>query len=355
MEPMRLLTPALLVAGYSMACDSNGRDKSNADAGGPVSNAPNAWLDGSPVTDGAVASESNLSSDSIASVDDSSTPTDGPSIPTDAPSSLEARPADSGQPSGFAFSIQISDPKTLLTGLETRGFEENLSAALEFWGQTIRGRGTLDVLVRIDTSSSGGRFEATCTTSFYRGLYRGNTVAECCTTYELRTGMDPNGAMPDIIIDAIPAVMRASYWIDSSPRTRTERVPANKGDLVSLLAHELGHGLGFIGNINSKTLAFPSDKYIMLFDSFVETTGMNPVFTGPNAVSSNGGNPVGLCHTGLCPYEYLYHTRTRPYAAAAGDPYVYGLMAGHYIENGKRYRLSPAEIGILRDLALSVD
>jgi hypothetical protein len=262
--------------------------------------------------------------------------------------------ADSRRP-GFRYGIDVSDPKQLLTSEELNGLESNLRAALDFWGQIIRGAGTVDVHVSVGDTTSSGRFQSGCNSMIARETVRGQTIGECGPVYELRTGRDPNGASPDVTIEVIPDSLRANYWIDPSPQKRMTPVPSDKGDLVSLLAHEVGHGLGFGGFIDSKTLAFPSNKYISRFDSFVDVAGRTPMFFGPNAVAANGGHPVNLCHANLCRYDTLYHLRTVPYRDRLREPYVYGLMSGDYMHQGMRYRLAPWEIGMLKDLGLTVN
>jgi hypothetical protein len=257
--------------------------------------------------------------------------------------------------SGFKYAVDLSDAKQLLTAEERSGLESNLRAALDFWGQVVRGTGTVDVHVRVGDTTSSGRFQGRCNNMMPKRTLRGQTVGECASVYELRTGQDPNGASPDVTIELPADYLRANFWIDPSPEKRMVPVPSDKGDLVSVLAHEVGHGLGFGGFIDSRTMTFPSNKYISLFDSFVQIAGKTATFSGPNALAANGGYPVDLCYGMICRYGDLYHLRRDAYPDRLRQPYVYGLMSGEHIHRGMRYRLAPVEIGMLKDLGLTVN
>jgi hypothetical protein len=278
-----------------------------------------------------------------------------PGVIPDSGLNSDSGPSADNQKLGFKYLIDVSDAKRLLTGEERSGVESNLRAALEFWGQVVRGKGTVDVQITVSETTSLGRFQGGCTNTMFRAKLRGHTIVECGTTYELRTGVDPNGASPDVTIRVPAEYLRARFWIDPAPQRRRDPVPPDKGDLVSVLAHEIGHGLGFTGFIDSRTLAFTVNNYLSLFDSFVQLASTPPMFAGPNAMAANGGNPVTLCHGSLCRQDELYHLRTVPYRDRLREPYVYGLMSGDNFHKGMRYRLAPAEIAILKDLGLTVN
>jgi hypothetical protein len=87
----------------------------------------------------------------------------------DSRAKLDSGPSADRQKPGFSYGIEVSDPKQLLTGEERRGLESNLRAALDFWGQVIRGAGIVDVHVTVGDTTGSGRFQTRCNNMMPRG------------------------------------------------------------------------------------------------------------------------------------------------------------------------------------------
>ena len=104
-------------------------------------------------------------------------------------------------------------------------------------------------------------------------------IFEQGAAFEIRTGMDPNGATPDIRITFGTTYMINVLWFDPNPQTRTDPIPASKVDAISVLTHELGHALVFNGFRNGTT-GEPPAGFMSTFDVPVTFDGNNLFFGG---------------------------------------------------------------------------
>src|SRR5687768_6478208 len=134
----------------------------------------------------------------------------------------------------------------------------------------------------------GGR---SATTAFVgnNGTY---DVWEQGAAHELKTGNDPNGAMPDVELTFEAAYVTGELWFDPNPAARSGTVPNNKTDAYSVMLHELGHAIAYNGWRDWTTYQLPSD-YASTFDVLVNVQGGTAYFTGDNA-QSHYGAPVPL-------------------------------------------------------------
>ncbi len=133
------------------------------------------------------------------------------------------------------------------------------------------------------------------TSAFVNNL-GGVNVFEQSVANEIRTGVDPNGTMPDLYLIFEPSYLTGELWFDPNPQARTAPVPANKTDAYSVLLHELTHALGFNGWRDSTTAAVPgSPPYESTFDQWETFDGTNLYFNGPAAEAVYGG-PVPITY-----------------------------------------------------------
>ena len=128
------------------------------------------------------------------------------------------------------------------------------------------------------------------------GIGIGPSTLESGAAFELRTGNDLNGADSDIFIE-LDADFLSSVQID---RLDGSPIESGKTNLVSVLAHEIGHGLGIDGFLDDKTYAPAGEDYDSVFDEYLTVTDGAPFFTGPEAMAVYGG-PVPQSR------EHLYH------------------------------------------------
>ncbi len=78
-------------------------------------------------------------------------------------------------------------------------------------------------------------------------------VFEWGTVSELKTGVDPNGAAPDVIITVDPIYLTGELSFDPTPFDNLRDVVRNKTDAINVFLHEIGHGLGFNGFTDAVT------------------------------------------------------------------------------------------------------
>lgn len=245
--------------------------------------------------------------------------------------------ADAG--ASILWTVTFDSPTTALAPAQS-GLVSNLLAAADDWSQYFTvGTASIDVLVHIDPSTprASGR---SVTSSF---LYNNGTINvwEQGAAAEIRTGVDPNGAAPDVELTIGQNYLQSSVWWDPDPTARTAPVPFNLYDGYSVLLHEIGHALAFNGWRNPYTGAL--ETYGSNFDELTSFDGANFFFNGPNATRVYAG-PVPLT------YGNIFHLGN--FAGRPGTDLVPDLMNGVTFYRGWRYHISRLDLAILADLGL---
>ncbi len=255
-------------------------------------------------------------------------------------------------PSGISFQFTFDDPQHQFDAYPA--LAANLQAAGQILSALLQGRGSLEVRVRPDNSiprSSGG----TVAVTFVRHE-GGFDVLENGPITEARTGVDPNGAEPDLdlafnVRDYLPTV-----WFDPSGAARTALLPAGKLDFMSVALHETLHALGFQGyrTIDAPGYGGFAQPFENTYDALTAFgAGGDPgvlYFVGAGAAARYGG-PVPLTSVGpgqlLTPQNFFHvgNPAGRPGADLAGD-----LLNGMVFEYGKRYGVGELDLAILADL-----
>ena len=165
----------------------------------------------------------------------------------------------------------------------------------------------------------------------------GIAIVDAGAAFELRTGQDPNGSAPDVEVFFDVDALASFYWVNPLDGSTA---PKNRSDLVEVIAHELGHALGFNGYRHWTTGQAPVG-YQSSFDAFVQMVDGQPFFTGPQAVALYGG-PVPLTPGNL------YHV-----AHSGSSPDLLGdLMNGVVFRVGHDYEVSALDLAILSDTGL---
>ncbi|WP_198024714.1 hypothetical protein [Bradyrhizobium sp. Cp5.3] len=186
------------------------------------------------------------------------------------------------------YRVTFNDPYNDL-GAYRPALLANLDAAVTDWGRFIASRG--QVWIELSTAgSTSGHLSAVPGHWEHLRNERDVSVFEGSGTSKLRTGYSFRPDQPDVIIRIDPNHLK-SLWIDPHPDRRTDPVPEGKRDLVTTLAHELGHGFGIGGFIDPGTGDRPQ---VSTFDQLVNTEA-EPIFTGSKANAVYGG-PVPVIH-----------------------------------------------------------
>lgn len=246
-------------------------------------------------------------------------------------------PAPAKAASSFSYSVTVSDPSAAL-GRKKSAFLANLDGAIAQWKKNLVMKGNLKILVQITSVPTG--LEGASASNIFRFYSNSVPVYEESAAYTIRTGLNVNASAYDLIINADPGFLANVAWYDPHPLQRTDPVPSNRVDLVSLLTHELGHAFGINGFINQTTLSFVG--YMSLFDTMIAVSGGQPVFTGPSAVVAYGG-PLPLT-----PGD-VYH-----YGTASTPELIYDLMNGVNFYYGTRYWVGPLERAMMKDMGQSL-
>jgi hypothetical protein len=234
----------------------------------------------------------------------------------------------------YPYSVQVSDPQNQL-GSHKSAFLKNFAGAIEQWNRALIMKGSLRVTIEVTTSVTG--IEGASATNIFIGYLAGIPVYEESAAYAIRTGVNVSPGSPDLKIKVNPNFLRTEAWFDPKPMLRTQAVPTNKTDLVSLLTHELGHAFGMNGFADQNTDQ-PNPLYLSVFDTFLSADSNGPTFVGPNTFRAYGDALP------LTPHN-LYH-----YGTLQTPELDYGLMNGIVFFRGTRYYVSTLEVSIMKDL-----
>jgi hypothetical protein len=251
---------------------------------------------------------------------------------------LAAAAAGFGQ-NGLAYTFTYDDPLGLLTP-QLLEIESHLAAAANAWAGHLFGTATIDVLVI--AASIGGTSGRALSTSFVGGATP--PTYEMGMYTEIHTGIDPNGAGPDVEITIDPAFLESALWFDPDPAHRTAPVPPDKIDAMPQFIHEMGHALVFNGWRDGTNGVLPGN-YQSTFDEDVSFNGADLYFNGPLASGLYGG-PVPLMFGS---YGHLGNFDPRP-----GESLLSDLMNGFVFDPGVRYFISPIDLAICKDTGIEV-
>lgn len=275
-------------------------------------------------------------------------------------------------PQSLSYSVKIIDPEKLLTPSEHSLLLDNLDAAIKDWGRYIYGKTPLRIELRIASKTSGGRFDAASRKYVFLKKENELNVYEELAAYKLRTGLDPDPKLCDLYININLPFMREHYWLDPKPNERTIPVPIDKTDVVTALAHELGHTFGINGILNRNTGKIESHQNVSNFDLLIaNATSGFPTFNGMMAKKQNGesvpltfflkdslGHKFSIgetnYYTSFTRSQNLYHIG-RYASEKESFQTLQSLMSGAWLyhnKEGLRIRVSELDAAILGDLGI---
>ncbi len=217
--------------------------------------------------------------------------------------------------------------------------------------------------MRVDTTSyaarAGGGFSFG---RFLRTTPAGKQVWETGPLTRILTGDNPgeNFFGYDIVLGFDASFVENFYWFDPNPTTRTAPGPSNRGDFMSVVLHELGHGLGMAGNRDYPTGNVLGNVISQFDEQSVYGGNGNPFdplgtpnplfFTGDLAATAYGGD-VPLTHKAAGHPNYsqnFYHFSSC--AGGSPDGLEGSLMNGCVLPNGARLNIGPVEVAMFGDL-----
>jgi hypothetical protein len=237
------------------------------------------------------------------------------------------------------FAVTLNDPSQLP---QDAALLADMNAAAADWAQYLSGLGTVNIQLTVapTTRASGGPAAvAPGGTDGARTVYQSDAV------YEMLTGTQYQGATTDINITVDPTYLQNVLWLDPNPSSPSA-IPSNRIDGVTVLRHELAHGLGTSTYRDLGTGALPAD-HEMTWDELTQIHSDGSAwFTGANAESVYGGPvPVTTLQNG----EQYAHLGNSVNDADGQD-----LMNGIRFDDGKAYHISSLDLAIMKDLGAPV-
>jgi PEP-CTERM motif-containing protein len=220
----------------------------------------------------------------------------------------------------------------------------NVLAAGARWSQFLVGDATIDLQIGFSgiPTAEGSSLTTGFVGTFLDPLAGTLNVFEQGAAAEVRTGIDPNGAIPDGLITIGTDYLTNVLAFDPHPEVRNNPIPAGKVDAVSVFLHEIGHVLAINGFRSGLDGSLPGD-FESTFDVFTTFDGTNLFFNGPKATALYG-QPVPLTFDN---YPHLGNAAPRP-----GSDLIPDLMNGVQLDRDTRYDISPLDLDILCDVGV---
>ncbi len=202
--------------------------------------------------------------------------------------------------------------------------EANVKTALENIGKYVSSKTTFNLQVLTEQTSPKTLAETSAT------LVSTTSQTQSTTAFisESTSGINSNGLTPDATLYINLANINQMSFSGTPV--------AGKYDFISILTHEILHGLAFTGNL--ETTGGAKTPY----DSLVSIQNNSPVFTGSYAKIVNGNTPVSLDSASAGDGSAYYHVTT------AND-----LMSDS-ISKGEVRTISQLDVAMLQDMGLTI-
>lgn len=213
-------------------------------------------------------------------------------------------------------------------------------AALGRWSAVLAGDATPRITITIAETTQSGRAQGGNETFASLGTLGGFNVFEPGTAYELRTGQELGQSGSDIHITVAKAYLLNEMFLDATPETRDD-IPADRTDGLSVLTHEIGHALGFIGYYDEGANSFAFNAKTP-YDTHVALRGGEVFFDGAN-VRAVYGDAIPLTNN-----NYTHYGNSSAFPGTSGDPLT-GLMNGVVYYRGYRYDISSLDLAVMAD------
>ena len=249
--------------------------------------------------------------------------------------------------------VTLKDPQGRLAGLPQ--LVPTLQAALDYIDRYVVFRGTIDVEVVVEETSTG-RFAGNGDIS-----YAGDNnplrlkTWEASLIAESRTGVDPNPSTADLSIYVDPASSYLAHlWWDPAIATSLSANPPNdRTDAFTVIVHEMLHGMGIVGWRDIETGRLPNGAdYQSVWDSQVQLSGGRATFNGAATVALLG-QPVEVRLGGS---QGAFHLGNGPELSASAMPWIErSNFNSYYYYDGERYTLGRLELALLQDLGWTLE
>jgi hypothetical protein len=237
------------------------------------------------------------------------------------------------------FAVQLDDPNNLS---QDAALVADMQAAAADWAQYLNGLGTVNIELTVAPTiraNGGPDIAAPAGTDGVRTVYESGAV------YEMLNGAHYKGDTTDIDITVDPTYLQDVLWLDPNPSSPSA-IASNRIDGVTVMRHELAHGLGITTYRDPTTGALPAD-HEMTWDELTQIHSDGSAwFTGANAEAVYGGPvPVTTLQNG----EQYAHLGNSVDDADGQD-----LMNGVEFDYGTAYHISALDLAMLKDLGAPI-
>ena len=240
-------------------------------------------------------------------------------------------------------------------------FQRNIRAAAALWGSQFDSDATIEM--HVDPTSFAAR--AGGTFSLGRQLYvnaAGNNVWEAGPLTRILTGSNSgaNASGFDIRLGFDAEFVDSKYWLDPQPGLRSAPVPAGKGDFLSVVMHEIGHGFGMAGFRDFHTGEIAGSAATQFDDAsyfggngepFSPNGAPNPLYFGGGHVAAVYGSELPLTHKPAGDFlssQNFYHLSAC--SPGAADELQSTLMNGCALPSGDRLYITETDLAVFADL-----
>lgn len=230
--------------------------------------------------------------------------------------------------------------------------ESNARAGFRQWTRwcAVDALRSIEVAVRVAPYATGTGGGNSATSVFVRNT-GGLDIFEEGVAAEIRSGTDPNGTEPDMLVTIDPTYLRDVLWFDPEPTQRTAAIAGQRVDAVSFFAHEFGHVIAFNGWGDTQSGAYPGN-YRSRFDALARWDGSHWFYTGPTTRALYGGD-VPLSK--IANSRTHYGNPTTSTSPGRDAVLTQGLMNGVAFEYRTRYSVGLLDLAFLRDQEIALE
>jgi hypothetical protein len=240
--------------------------------------------------------------------------------------------------------ITYDDPNNFMT--DKALFSAAVNSAVTYLNRFIAGSTTLNVTVSVSSTSSG-RFAGNGAI-VWESTENGLNYVTAEAAKELAVGANLNGSTADLTIYVDPTTdYFKGLYFDGGAYDSARVVPKTMTDGLSVVLHELMHGLGINSFRDFTSNAFSGD-YRTIWDKYVTMVDGKEYLNMPG-FAAHGIDPVQVTSTSS--------SQNNSHLGDATDlnkGYVDDVMNGLYFYLGHHYQMSQLDVLILQGLGYNV-
>ncbi|MRX11535.1 DUF4214 domain-containing protein [Pseudoduganella sp. FT25W] len=241
--------------------------------------------------------------------------------------------------------ITYEDPNNFMT--DKTLFNAAIQSAVTYLNQFIVGSTTLNVTVSVSATSTG-RFAGGGANYAEYTTENGLNILKAEAAAEFAAGANLNGSAADltIYVDPTSSYFKGLYF-DGGAYDAPRSVPNTMTDGLSVVLHELMHGLGINSYRDTATTQY-NGIWRTVWDKYVTSANGKLYLDMPN-FASHGIDPVEVSSTSVSQNNSHLGDATNLQAGYLDD-----IMNGLYFYGGHHYEMSQLDVLILQGLGYTV-